>query len=282
MANTLVSVDWLHDHFNDPNVIVLDASYHLPTAKRDPDAEFIEQHIPGALRFDIEEISDQDATLPHMLPTAEQFDEAMQDLGVGAGMQVVVYDSVGLFSAARAWWMFRYFGHDEVAVLDGGLPAWIEAGHTVESGRGKVVPPPHPFKSRVHPHWVVDADDLLQNIDSKEHLVLDARANPRFKGEAAEPRPGMRAGHIPGSANVPFSDLLDSETGRFKSVDEVRSRFADAGVDHLPVVVSCGSGVTACVLALGLEIAGLPEPKLYDGSWSEWGSRDDLPIETGH
>jgi thiosulfate/3-mercaptopyruvate sulfurtransferase len=281
MPNTLVSVDWLHDHFNDLNVIVLDASYHLPTAKRDPDAEFIEQHIPGALRFDIEEISDHEASLPHMLPTAEQFDEAMQDLGVGAGMQVVVYDSVGLFSAARAWWMFRYFGHDEVAVLDGGLPAWIEAGHPVESGRGKVVPPPHPFKSRVHPHWVVDADDLLQNIDSKEHLVLDARANPRFKGEAAEPRPGMRAGHIPGSANVPFSDLLDSETGRFKSVDEVRSRFADAGVDHLPVVVSCGSGVTACVLALGLEIAGLPEPKLYDGSWSEWGSRDDLPIETG-
>lgn len=282
MPNTLVSVDWLHDHFNDPNVIVLDASYHLPTVKRDPDAEFIEQHIPGALRFDIEEISDHEASLPHMLPTAEQFDEAMQDLGVGAGMQVVVYDSVGLFSAARAWWMFRYFSHDEVAVLDGGLPAWIEAGHPVESGRGKVVPPPHPFKSRVHPHWVVDADDLLQNIDSKEHLVLDARANPRFKGEAAEPRPGMRAGHIPGSANVPFSDLLDSETGRFKSVDEVRSRFADAGVDHLPVVVSCGSGVTACVLALGLEIAGLPEPKLYDGSWSEWGSRDDLPIETGH
>jgi thiosulfate/3-mercaptopyruvate sulfurtransferase len=282
MPNTLVSVDWLHDHFNDPNVIVLDASYHLPTVKRDPDAEFIEQHIPGALRFDIEEISDRETSLPHMLPTAEQFDEAMQDLGVGAGMQVVVYDSVGLFSAARAWWMFRYFGHDEVAVLDGGLPAWIEAGHPVESGRGKVVPPPHPFKSRVHPHWVVDADDLLQNIDSKEHLVLDARANPRFKGEAAEPRPGMRAGHIPGSANVPFSDLLDPETGRFKSVDEVRSRFADAGVDHLPVVVSCGSGVTACVLALGLEIAGLPEPKLYDGSWSEWGSRDDLPIETGH
>jgi thiosulfate/3-mercaptopyruvate sulfurtransferase len=282
MPNTLVSVDWLHDHFNDPNVIVLDASYHLPTVKRDPDAEFIEQHIPGALRFDIEEISDHEASLPHMLPTSEQFDEAMQDLGVGAGMQVVVYDSVGLFSAARAWWMFRYFGHDEVAVLDGGLPAWIEAGHSVESGRGKVVPPPHPFKSRVHRHWVVDASDLLQNIDSNEHLVLDARANPRFKGEAAEPRPSIRAGHIPGSANVPFSDLLDSETGCFKSVDEVRSRFADAGVDHLPVVVSCGSGVTACVLALGLEIAGLPEPKLYDGSWSEWGSRDDLPIETGH
>lgn len=282
MPNTLVSVDWLRDHLNDPNVIVLDASYHLPTAKRDPDAEFVEQHIPGALRFDIDEVSDRDAALPHMLPTPEQFDEAMEDLGVGAGMQVVVYDSVGLFSAARAWWMFRYFGHDEVAVLDGGLPAWVSAGHLTESGRGRVVPPPHPFKSRVHLHRVVDANDLLKNIVAQEYLVLDARANPRFKGEAPEPRPGIRAGHIPGSASVPFSDLLDAETGCFKSVSEVRSRFADAGVDHLPVVVSCGSGVTACVLALGLEIAGLPEPKLYDGSWSEWGSRDDLPIETGN
>ena len=282
MPNTLVSVDWLRDHLNDPNVIVLDASYHLPTAKRDPDAEFVEQHIPGALRFDIDEVSDRDAALPHMLPTPEQFDEAMEDLGVGAGMQVVVYDSVGLFSAARAWWMFRYFGYDEVAVLDGGLPAWVSAGHSTESGRGRVVPPPHPFKSRVHLHWVVDANDLLKNIVSQEYLVLDARANPRFKGEAPEPRPGIRAGHIPGSASVPFSDLLDAETGCFKSAGEVRSRFAEAGVDYLPVVVSCGSGVTACVLALGLEIAGLPEPKLYDGSWSEWGSRDDLPIETGN
>jgi thiosulfate/3-mercaptopyruvate sulfurtransferase len=280
MANTLVSVDWLLEHLDDSNVIVLDASYHLPTAKRDPDAEFVKQHIPGALRFDIDEISDHDAELPHMLPTADQFDEAMQDLGVGAGMQVIVYDSLGLFSAARAWWMFRYFGHDDVAILDGGLPAWINAGQTVESGRGRVIPPPYPFKSQVHSNWIVDAQDLLENINSNEYLVLDARANPRFRGEAAEPRSGMRAGHIPGSANVPFSDLLDSESGCFQSSEVVRERFAEAGVDHRPVVVSCGSGVTACVLALGLELAGLPEPKLYDGSWSEWGGRDDLPIAT--
>lgn len=280
MANTLVSVDWLLEHLDDSNVIVLDASYHLPTAKRDPDAEFVKQHIPGALRFDIDEISDHDAELPHMLPTADQFDEAMQDLGVGAGMQVIVYDSLGLFSAARAWWMFRYFGHDDVAILDGGLPAWINAGQAVESGRGRVIPPPYPFKSQVHSNWVVDAQDLLDNINSNEYLVLDARANPRFRGEAAEPRPGMRAGHIPGSANVPFSDLLDAESGCFQSSEVVRERFAEAGVDHRPVVVSCGSGVTACVLALGLELAGLPEPKLYDGSWSEWGGRDDLPIAT--
>ncbi|MDC3058743.1 3-mercaptopyruvate sulfurtransferase, partial [Litorivicinus sp.] len=271
MANTLVSVDWLLEHLDDSNLIVLDASYHLPTAKRDPDAEFVKQHIPGALRFDIDEISDHNSALPHMLPTTYRFDEAMQDLGVGAGMQVIVYDSLGLFSAARAWWMFRYFGHDKVAILDGGLPAWMGAGQTVESGRGRVIPPPHPFKSHVHLNWVVDAQDVLENINSNEYLVLDARAQPRFRGEAAEPRPGMRAGHIPGSANVPFSDLLDADSGFFQSIEAVRERFAEAGVDHRPVVVSCGSGVTACILALGLELAGLPEPKLYDGSWTEWG-----------
>ena len=280
MTNTLVSVDWLLEHHDDSNVIVLDASYHLPTAKRDPDAEFAKQHIPGALRFDIDEISDHNAELPHMLPTTDKFDEAMQDLGVGAGMQVIVYDSLGLFSAARAWWMFRYFGHDDVAILDGGLPAWIGEGQTVESGRGRVIPPPHPFKSQVHLNWVVDAQDLLENINSNEYLVLDARANPRFRGEAAEPRAGMRAGHIPGSVNVPFTELLDAESGCFQSSEAVRERFAEAGVDHRPVVVSCGSGVTACVLALGLELAGLPEPRLYDGSWSEWGGHDDLPITT--
>ena len=281
MANTLVSVDWLLEHLDDSNVIVLDASYHLPTAKRDPDAEFVKQHIPGALRFDIDEISDHNAALPHMLPMTDRFDEAMQDLGVGAGMQVIVYDSLGLFSAARAWWMFRYFGHDDVAVLDGGLPAWIGAGQAVESGRGRVIPPPHPFKSQAQLNWVIDAQDLLENIKSNEYLVLDARAYPRFRGEVAEPRPGMRAGHIPHSANVPFSDLLNAESGCFQSSEVVRERFAKAGVDNRPVVVSCGSGVTACVLALGLELAGLPEPKLYDGSWSEWGGRDDLPIATG-
>jgi thiosulfate/3-mercaptopyruvate sulfurtransferase len=281
MLNTLASVDWLHEHLNDSNVIVLDASYHLPTVKRDADLEFVDKHIPGALRFDIDEISDHEASLPHMLPTEAQFDEAMQDLGVGDGMQVVVYDSVGLFSAARAWWMFRYFGHDAVAVLDGGLPAWMNAGFSTESGRGRVQPPQYPFKARCRSHLVVDADAILENIETKEFLVLDARANARFKGEAAEPRPGMRAGHIPGSANVPFSDLLDHESGLFHSADVVKARFEASGVDHTPLAVSCGSGVTACVLALGLEVAGMSEPKLYDGSWSEWGARDELPIETG-
>ncbi len=281
MSHTLVSVNWLKDHLYDTNIIVLDASYHLPTAQRDPDSEFIEQHIPGAARFDIEEISDRESDLPHMLPNTEDFDVAMQKLGMGNGMQVVIYDSIGFFSAARAWWMFRYFGHYEVAVLDGGLPAWIAAGYATESGRGNVQPPPYPFKSKQPLDWTTTAEHLLENITSNEYLVIDARANPRFRGEVAEPRRGLRSGHIPGSVNVPFNDLIDDESGLFKSANEVRERFSREGVDRVPVVVSCGSGVTACVLALGLEIAGLPEPKLYDGSWSEWGSRDDLPIETG-
>ena len=281
MSHTLVSVNWLKDHLNDPSVIVLDASYHLPTAQRDPDMEFVEQHIPGAVRFDIEEISDQGSDLPHMLPSAEDFDAAMQDLGVGNGMQIVIYDSMGLFSAARAWWMFRYFGHYAVAVLDGGLPAWIAGGHATESGRGKVQPPPYPFKSKQHPDWTITVEDLLENVTSNEYLVIDARADLRFRGDAAEPRLGMRSGHIPRSTNLPFTELLDVETGLFKPASEVLERFGQAGVDNTPVVVTCGSGVTACVLALGLEIAGLAEPKLYDGSWSEWGSRDDLPIESG-
>lgn len=281
MSHTLVSVNWLNDHLYDTDVILLDASYHLPTTQRDPDMEFVEQHIPGALRFDIEEISDRDSDLPHMLPSAEFFDAAMQDLGVGTGMQVVIYDSLGLFSAARAWWMFRYFGHYEVAVLDGGLPAWKAAGCATESGRGKVQSPPYPFKSLQPPDWTTTAEHLLENIATNEYLVLDARANPRFRGDVAEPRPGMRSGHIPGSTNVPFNDLIDDESGLFKSADEVRGLFSRAGVENTPVVVSCGSGVTACVLALGLEVAGLNEPKLYDGSWSEWGSRDDLPVDNG-
>ena len=281
MGKTLVGARWLADHLQDKNILILDASIHLPTAHRDPNQEFLERHIPGALRFDIEKIAEPDSVLPHMLPSSDLFDAAMKGLGVESGIQIVVYDSAGLFSAARAWWMFRYFGHFEVAVLDGGLPAWIRAGYTVESGACQIQTPTHLFKSSQRGDLVVDATDLLDNIRSKDYVVLDARANWRFVGEAAEPRPGMRAGHIPGSVNLPFNDLLDAETGLFQPIDIIRQRFEAVVDTDQQVAVSCGSGITACVLALGLEVAGLREPMLYDGSWSEWGGRKDLPVETG-
>jgi thiosulfate/3-mercaptopyruvate sulfurtransferase len=282
MHSTLVSADWLAEHIDDVDLRILDASYFLPTVDRNADREFVKGHIPGALRFDIEEISDPEDTLPHMLPTAEQFEHAMQGLGVGEGMQIVVYDALGLFSAARAWWMFRYFGHDTVAVLDGGLPAWVAAGGGLQEGRGRVRTPPYPFRAKARSGWVVDAETLLEGMGSDKQLILDARARGRFIGRDPEPRPGMRAGHIPGSTNVPFMELLDPETKQMKPRAELLEIFANAGVDDQPIVVSCGSGVTACVLALGLEVCGLSTPALYDGSWSEWGIREDLPIEQGN
>jgi thiosulfate/3-mercaptopyruvate sulfurtransferase len=281
MPNQLVSAEWLQSHLSDTDLRVLDASYHLPTAQRNADLEFIEGHIPGAVRFDIDEIKDLNDPLPHMLPSAAEFDAAMQDLGVGAEMQIVVYDTQGLFSAARAWWMFRYFGHDRVAVLDGGLPAWQASGGTLESGRGRVFPPKYPFKSKSRAHWVVTADEILAGLDSTQHTILDARARPRFVGEVEEPRPGMRSGHIPGSHNVPFSSLLDAETSMLLPKAELEARFSEFELDQTQVVVSCGSGVTACVLALAMDVIGLSEPKLYDGSWSEWGSQEGWPVETG-
>jgi len=278
---SIVSVDWLIKYFDDPYIVVLDASYHLPNSKRDADQEFVKQHIPGALRFSIDEIADHSTKLPHMLPSPEIFDDAMQDLGIGAGMRVILYDSVGLFSAARAWWMFRHFGHDQVAVLDGGLPAWVAAGGDLQSGRSRVKPPPYPLKSSIASSDVVNADDLTQNLNSKRALVLDARSADRFAGDAPEPRSGMRSGHIPGSINIPFAQLLNSDTGLMKTSDQLNEIFRAAGIKNEPLVVTCGSGVTACILALALETAGYQVPKLYDGSWSEWGSRDDLPLETG-
>lgn len=264
-----------------PGIKLVDASWHMPAAKRDAKAEFLAKRIPGAVFFDIDAISDPDTDLPHMLPSPQGFAAAVSALGIGSADTVVVYDSSGLFSAARAWWMFRVFGHDAVYVLDGGLPGWIAAGGEVASGEPEA-PAPAAFRAQYRADMVRSADDLKTNLETGAEQVLDARAAGRFTGSVPEPRAGLRSGHIPGARNLPFNELLVTETQQMLEGEALRARYLAAGIDlSRPVVTSCGSGVTAAVLALGLHRLGVSDVALYDGSWTEWGGRHDLPLETG-
>ena len=276
---TLVSTEWLAAHLRDPDLRILDASWYMPGSGRDPKAEYDAAHIPGARFFDIDEISDQRSALPHMAPPVEKFMSRLRAMGVGDGHQVVIYDGSGLFSAARVWWLFRLMGKTDVAVLDGGLPKWQAEGREIED-----LPPV--VKDR---HMTVSRQNqLVRDVTQVAHAsklnlaeIIDARAAPRFAGEVAEPRPGLRAGHIPGSRNVPYNTLLNAD-GTMKAPADLRAVFEAAGVDlSRPAITSCGSGVTASVLALGLERIGHRDWSLYDGSWSEWGMYDDLPVEKG-
>lgn len=276
---TLVSTEWLAAHLRDPDLRILDASWYMPGSGRDPQAEYQAAHIPGARFFDIDEISDQRSALPHMAPPVEKFMSRLRAMGVGDGHQVVVYDGSGLFSAARVWWLFRLMGKTDVAVLDGGLPKWRAEGREIED-LPPVIKDRHMTVSRQN-QLVKDVTQVAHA--SKLHLaeIVDARAAPRFAGEVAEPRPGLRAGHIPGARNVPYNTILN-EDGTMKAPADLRAVFEAAGVDlSRPVITSCGSGVTASVLALGLERIGHRDWSLYDGSWSEWGMYEDLPVEKG-
>jgi thiosulfate/3-mercaptopyruvate sulfurtransferase len=276
---TLVSTDWLAAHLKDPDLRVLDASWYLPDAGRDAKAEYRDAHIPGARFFDIDEIADLRSNLPHMAPPPEKFIARMRAMGVGDGHQVVVYDGAGLFSAARVWWLFRLMGKTDVAVLDGGFPKWKAEGREIED-MPPLVKDRHITVSRQN-HLVKDVTQVAHAAKLGEAVIVDARGAPRFKGEVAEPRPGLRSGHIPGAKNVPFATVLNGD-GTMKSVPELKQVFEAAGVDlRKPIITSCGSGVTAAVLSLALERMGHRNHALYDGSWAEWGMYDDLAVEKG-
>ncbi|RRH73503.1 3-mercaptopyruvate sulfurtransferase [Falsigemmobacter faecalis] len=274
---TLVSTAWLDAHLKDPDLRVIDASWYLPAMGRDAKAEYQAGHIPGARFFDIEEISETRSALPHMAPPPEKFISRLRAMGIGDGHQVVIYDGHGLFSAARVWWTFRLMGKTDVAVLDGGLPKWKAEGRALED-LPPVMRDRHMTVQR-QAGLVKDVTQVAQASKLKSHVILDARAPGRFSGAEAEPRPGLRSGHIPGSKNLPFGQVLEAN-GTMKAPEALRGIFADLGVTpEQPVITSCGSGVTAAVLSLALERAGHRNHALYDGSWAEWGMYDDLPVE---
>ncbi|MHA1564850.1 MAG: 3-mercaptopyruvate sulfurtransferase [Alphaproteobacteria bacterium] len=273
----LVEAEWLAERLDDPRLRILDASWYLPAMERSGRDEHAATRIGGARYFDIDEIADQESGLPHMLPSAEAFADAVGAMGIANDSQVVVYDAMGAFSAPRVWWMFRTFGHAHVAVLNGGLHKWKAGGHPV-TNQGEE-PSPVVYQARLREDAVHSVGDVEENLNTGAKQVADARAPGRFSGGEPEARPGVRSGHIPGSVNVPFDRMTDKDSRRFLEPDALAQVFEDAGVDlSQPIITSCGSGVTACVLALGLELAGCRDYAVYDGSWTEWGGRHDLPI----
>jgi thiosulfate/3-mercaptopyruvate sulfurtransferase len=279
MTPPLVDTAWLADRLGSPGLRVLDASFYLPTEPADAQAIFQQGHIPGARFFDIEAIADQESDLPHMVPTTGRFERLVSALGISNDDHLVFYDQKGLFSAARGWWLMRLFGHGQASVLDGGLPKWRAAGRTIETGT-PAPPEPGRFRASLRTTRLRGLGDMVDNLQTQAELVLDARPSGRFTGAAPEPRPGLPSGHMPGAASLPASALLAGDQTMLPT-QELRARFAAAGADGTrPIVTSCGTGVTAAILTLGLAVAGLPEGALYDGSWTEWASHPETPKAT--
>ena len=276
----LIETDELERELDAPDFVIIDATWYMPDEGKDARAEYLAEHIPGAIFFDIDEIADTTNALPHMLPPPEKFSSRMRTMGIGDGQRVVVYDRAGIFSAPRVWWMFRVMGAEDVSVLNGGLPKWKAEARPLVTGEPATRTTRH-FTARHNLDLVRDLDDMKALVHDKSAIIVDARSPDRFAGNAPEPRAGLRAGHIPGAHNVPYEQVLNPD-GTLKSTAELNTLFEAAGVDpHKPVVASCGSGITACVLALALSETGHRRTSVYDGSWSEWGADESLPIETG-
>jgi thiosulfate/3-mercaptopyruvate sulfurtransferase len=272
----LVSTDWLAARLDVPDVVVVDGSWYLPAAQRDPEAEYLAGHIPGAVRFDIDAIADRSNPLPHMVPEAAQFAREVGALGIADTDTIIVYDGAGLFSAPRVWWTFRVFGAEKVCILDGGLPQWKSEGRPLRGG--PVTRPPRRFRPRQPADVIASVEDVRAALERHSAQVVDARSAERFHAQAPEPRPGVRPGHMPGALNVPATAVV--ENGRLAPADKLKAAFAAGGVDlDRPIITSCGSGLTAAILWFALDALGREPQSLYDGSWTEWGARTDLPIE---
>jgi thiosulfate/3-mercaptopyruvate sulfurtransferase len=277
--DALVSTEWLAEHLAAPDIRVVDGSFKMPGVTPTAHSDYLVRHIPNAVFFDLDDIAADGTTLPHMYPSPEKFSARVRKLGLGDGHRIVVYDSAGLMSAARVWWMFRSFGHTDVSVLDGGLPKWLAEGRPVDD----LTPLPRErhFTAKFNTLMVRDKEQIRNNLATHREQVLDARAKPRFDGTVDDPWPGRRRGHIPDSFNLPYDQLLDAKTKTMLPAEQLAVLFSRAGIaSNRPVVTTCGSGVTACVLALGLHLLGHRDVAVYDGSWAEWGLPGDTPVET--